>query len=338
MIPIPFEMVVSGAAKLGLILVSKVLGDEIPEMIGNRLSKLFGFDPKVSIWDHDRNPSLIWRLPDKESPKKDERKMKDLDGIMIRNNEVAIYRAGANEQPLIPGVWKIERKARERRGAELVFVQYSTFAIKWGIPRNSGPMTKDGIQIGLSGEVRVRVSNAIKFVNEIVKNRDEMTADDVKKWIFGDVIAILRDQIQRMDAATLTSQSLSMAVQAKGELELPKYGITITRLNVMYTALPEEFVSAKTRYGVSKVDAESMKVMGKAKSEVDSGHMANKASYAERLMQKSKETGVGMKLSRDGDIEVGTNSSSDQSFCHQCGEKIGVSKAKFCPSCGEKIR
>ncbi|MHA1713041.1 MAG: SPFH domain-containing protein [Candidatus Ranarchaeia archaeon] len=342
-IPIPTDMLVSAASKLGIVLLEKALGDGVSGMIGGKLSKLFGFTPRVAIWDHERVPGLIWRLPDPDSPEKKERKMSDLDGLLIRNNEVVIYRAGPVEQPLIPGIWKLERKAKDARGAEIIYVQYSTFSFKWGIPRSSGPLTKDGVQVGISGEVRVRVSDAIKFVNEIVKSNKQVQPNTIREWIFSDIVAILRDQIQRMEASNLTSQELSMAVSAKGELELPKYGLTIEKLNVMYTALPEEFVAAKSRYGIARVEAESMKVMGKAKAEVDEVQLTTKAAYAERLMKTAHETGVAVKFGKEGDIEIGMGSAetgsgdSGTAFCPNCGSQIQIQGARFCPKCGKPL-
>jgi membrane protease subunit (stomatin/prohibitin family) len=333
-IPIPAGLVVSAAANLGIALVEKVIGDRIPKGLGRKLGKFFRGKPRVSMWDHDPNPdALLYRLPDKKSPNEKERKMKDIQAILIRNNEIAIYRAGAIEQPLFPGVWRFEKEAVNRSGAEIVFISSSAFLFKWGIPQASGPLSKDGVQIGVSGEARVRITNAIKFNSEIVKDKDLLLPMDVKDWIFSDIIAIIRDRISKMKAPDITSESLSIAVQAKGEKELPKYGLKIVKINVMYTALPEEWLDARREIGISEAEAQAMRTRGSAKADA----LRAKMDVLKDGMRASKETGSGLEVDEKGGFKISRDDDDQPNFCPHCGYKVENGDAKFCQACGKKL-
>ncbi|MHA1917655.1 MAG: SPFH domain-containing protein [Candidatus Ranarchaeia archaeon] len=332
-IPIPSALVISAAAKLGIAFVQKLVGNELPSTIGHKLGKFFRGKPRISKWNHRENPdALIYRLPNRQSKKEKERKMKDIQAVMIRNNEVVIYRAGNIEQPLIPGVWRFEKKAVERSGAELIFISSSTFSFKWGIPQASGPVSKDGVQIGVSGEARVRITNAIKFYNELSSGKSLLYPIDVKDWIFSDIISIVRDRIQRMAAPDITSESLSMAVQAKGEKELPKYGLKVEKLNVMYTALPQDWLKARRQIGISEAEAHATRTRGRADADV----IKAKMDAVKDGMRVSGETDSGVEFNNDGSVKI-SRGRGGQTFCPNCGYKQ-PSDSKFCPACGKKVK
>jgi len=186
----------------------------------------------------------------------------------------------------------------------------------------------------LSGESRVRITNAIKFHNEIVKNRPAFYANDVKEWIFSDIIAILRDRIQKMEATETTSESLSIAVQAKGEQDLPRYGLKIEKINVMYTAFPEDWVKARRQIGISSAEAQATKVRGHADAEA----LRAKMDVLKDSMRVAGETGTGVELESTGTIRITQRRKGDDElkFCPSCGAKLEV-VTKFCPKCGSKL-
>jgi membrane protease subunit (stomatin/prohibitin family) len=188
------------------------------------------------------------------------------------------------------------------------------------------------VQIGVSGEARVRITNAIKFNSEIVKDKDILLPMDVKDWIFSDIIAIIRDRISKMKAPDITSESLSIAVQAKGEKELPKYGLKIVKINVMYTALPEEWLDARREIGISEAEAQATRTRGAAKADALRARM----DVLKDGMRASKETDSGLEVDDRG-FKISRGSKDSPNFCPHCGFKVDTDEAKYCQACGKKL-
>ncbi|MGQ4915041.1 MAG: SPFH domain-containing protein [Candidatus Asgardarchaeia archaeon] len=365
--------VISAAAKVGFILLGQLTAKESSgEGLFGKISSFFKGRFNVVVWDKTKNPGLVWRIPDPNADEDYLKSLSKIDGIVVRTGELAIYSAAGILQPLPAGIWKLDKKVKKRPGGEIAYVNVTTFPVRWGISREAGPLSKDGLKIGISGEARVIITDPAKFVFEVAKAKRLVTEDDVKEWIMSDIISILRDQISKMNAEDITNDALQIAVQAKGERELPKYGLKIEKLNVMYVSLPPAYVMAKEQHTVSKIygetelnqamiEAQKRKIIGETELELKEKEMKLKTGVVSELASKAGEVGAGIKVKGE-EIEIKPESvspvqqvpsqtitpsqerameagqGSQLQFCPYCGKKLPATAGlQFCPYCGKKL-
>ena len=379
--------VAASAAKIGISLLSSGDGLKNVKTLTDVLSKLTGLSAlkkflgkgasNILAWETAAvGSSVLWAVPKRDHPNPTFRNLKDIEIVVVMTGELAVYIAPGILQPLPPGVWKLEKSARNRSNAKIVFVNTTTFPIKWGIPQESGPLSKDGLKIGLSGEARVRIIDPIKFVHEVQKNKDVVTLEDIKEWIYSDIVSILRDRVSKMNATDITSDSLQVALQAKGEQELPKYGLKIEKLNVMYVALPQSYIMAREQHTVTKiygqteleqaqVEAQKRKVIGETELELEAKKAQLKTGTVSEIVDKAAKVGAAVKVHGDSiEVTPTTPSTAVQTkeekpkesilgaifgkrekkeeeegpqFCPFCGKQLPTRGLKFCPFCGKKL-
>ena len=379
--------VAASAAKIGISLLSDSKSLENVKTVAGVLSKLTGLSAlkkflgkgssNILAWETAAiGSSVLWAVPKKDHPNPTFRNLKDIEIVVVMTGELAVYIAPGILQPLPPGVWKLEKTARNRPNAKIVFVNTTTFPIKWGIPQESGPLSKDGLKIGLSGEARVRIIDPIKFVHEVQKNKDVVTLEDIKNWIYSDIVSILRDRVSKMNATDITSDSLQVALQAKGEQELPKYGLKIEKLNVMYVALPQSYIMAREQSTVTKIygqteleqaaiEAQKRKIIGETELELEAKKAQLKTGVVNEIVDKASKVGAAVKVHGES-IEVTPTTTAPKieetkeekpkesllgaifgkhekkeeegpQFCPFCGKQLPARGLKFCPFCGKQL-
>ncbi|MEJ2296653.1 MAG: SPFH domain-containing protein, partial [Candidatus Lokiarchaeota archaeon] len=139
------------------------------------------------------------------------------------------------------GVYELNKREK-MKGLELVWIDTSFVKIQWGIPQSEGIPTKDGMFIGLHGDLNLKISSPKIFYTDVVAGRKNWNIKDLKNWIKGLMHTSLRDifknytakDILLEDRERVLNQSSSMMIE-----ELLRYGLELDSINILGIKAPE---------------------------------------------------------------------------------------------------
>lgn len=155
------------------------------------------FRKKVVSWERDPStPSeLIWRIPNEKFPK-----ISGVSAVIVKEFEKAIlYKGGMMQSVCSSGKHLIPNGINE-----VIWVDISPRQEAFGIPKNHGPITKDGCQIGLSGAITLRVNgdmekNVAQFISRVVASNQSFTREQLVDWLRdGPLVSVFRDMARNM--------------------------------------------------------------------------------------------------------------------------------------------
>jgi SPFH domain / Band 7 family len=150
------------------------------------------FRKKEVSWARDPSiPSeLVWRLPNDKYPK-----ISRVNAIVVKEFEKAIfYKGGTMESIRSSGKHPVPKGINE-----IIWVDISPKQETFGIPKNHGPTTKDGHQLGLSGALTLRVNgdmekNVAQFISRVVAANTSFTREQLVDWLReGPLVSVFRD-------------------------------------------------------------------------------------------------------------------------------------------------
>ncbi len=135
----------------------------------------------------DAPRAMIFRYP---GPQDDMRKIQY---IAVKDYERAVYyHKGVCEGALEGGIYKVEPQARTK-ATEVVWVDMGLVPISWGVPQHEGVRTSDGIQVGMHGELKIKVRDPVLFLKAVVAAYPRYSDEDAKTWIKATLHTSLRD-------------------------------------------------------------------------------------------------------------------------------------------------
>jgi regulator of protease activity HflC (stomatin/prohibitin superfamily) len=202
--------------------------------------KLKDFDPKIISWQRedkgDLNTSLMYIYPQLGD------NIKDKKFFAVKDYEKAIfYNRGALVDVLGGGIYEIDKKAKVK-GTEIVWIDTSLIEMPWGVPQSSGIPTKDGIIIGLHGNLKLRINDVKKFYTNVVAGKKVWTGNDLKNWIIDLLHASLRDVFKKYTAKNVLLEERDRVVTlltSKITDEFVSYGLDLETLYVIGIKSPE---------------------------------------------------------------------------------------------------
>jgi len=207
--------------------------------------KLKGFFPRgktsILIWNRKHDDVAQQFSGDSST------NLENFEGILIKEDEIAVYRAPGITQILPQGLWKLEKSARNRFGARVLFMYSGEIKLKWGIPITAGLLTADDISVGMSGEAKFRIANPIEFVkmlNGISYN--PLKVEHFREIIINELVNLFRNVIGKTTADMINKTILQRDILGYASKNLC-CGVTIDEIKVMYIALPPSYLAERTR-------------------------------------------------------------------------------------------
>ena len=237
-------------------------------------------DPEIIAWQReDRgnlDTSLLYSFPQPGE------KIKDKKYFAVKDYERALfYNQGTLVDVLRGGIYELDKKARIK-GTEIVWIDTSLIEIPWGIPKKHGLPTKDGVTIGLFGDLKLKISDAKTFYNDIVAGKKEWVVQDLKDWIMSLLHTSLRDIFKNYNVKQVILEDRERVINlitSKITEEFLRYGLELETFNIIGIKTPEDLQE------VIDQDKEKMKVM----SQVSRDKLEDLILQKEELQLRMKE-------------------------------------------------
>ena len=237
-------------------------------------------DPEIIAWQReDRgnlDTSLMYSFPQPGE------KIKDKKYFAVKDYERALfYNQGTLVDILRGGIYELDKKARIK-GTEIVWIDTSLMEIPWGIPKKHGLPTKDGVTIGLFGDLKLKISDVKTFYNDIVAGKKEWVVQDLKDWIMSLLHTSLRDIFKNYNVKQVILEDRERVINlitSKITEEFLRYGLELETFNIIGIKTPEDIQEV--------IDQDKEKL--KAKSQVSRGNLEELILQKEELQFRIKE-------------------------------------------------
>jgi len=237
-------------------------------------------DPEIIAWQReDRgnlDTSLLYSFPQPGD------KIKDKKYFAVKDYEKALfYNQGTLVDVLRGGIYELDKKARIK-GTEIVWIDTSLIEIPWGVPKKHGLPTKDGVTIGLFGDLKLKISDIKAFYNDIVAGKKEWVVQDLKNWIMSLLHTSLRDIFKKYNVKQVILEDRERVINlitSKITEEFLRYGLELETFNIIGIKTPEDIQE------VLDQDKEKMKVI----SQVSRGNLEDLILQREELQLRIKE-------------------------------------------------
>lgn len=206
--------------------------------INKKIDKLI--DPEIISWRREGikgpNKPLIYVYPQSGD------NIKRKKYFAVKDYEKAIfYNKGELIGVLGGGVYELDKKAKIQ-GTEIVWVDTSLVTIQWGVPQSSGIPSKDGIILGIYGDLKLKISDAKLFYNDIAAGSVVWTIQDLKDWIIGLLQSSLREIFKNYKAKEVLLEErkrIITRVTSKITEEFLRYGLSLETFNLLGLKPPE---------------------------------------------------------------------------------------------------
>ena len=237
-------------------------------------------DPEIISWQRiDRgtlNTTLLYIFP------KSGDNIKDKKYFAVKDYEKALfYNQGAFVDVIRGGVYELEKKARIK-GTEIVWVDTSLIEIPWGIPKKNGIPTKDGVTIGLFGDLKLKINDVKIFYNEIIAGKKEWLVQDLKNWIMTLLHTSLRDIFKNYNVKQVILEDRERVINlitSKISEEFLRYGLDLETFNIIGIKTPDDIKEV--------IDQDKDKMI--AVSQVSRGDFETLIQQKEELQLRLKE-------------------------------------------------
>ena len=155
--------------------------------------------------------------------------------------KVLFYNKAELVDILSGGVYELNKKDK-MKGLELVWVDTSFIKIQWGIAQTEGIPTKDGMFIGLHGDLNIRIISPKIFYNDVIAGRKIWVVEDLKNWIKSLMHTSLRDFFKNYNAKDVIIEDRERVINhinSKMTEELLRYGLELESINILGIKAPE---------------------------------------------------------------------------------------------------
>ncbi|MFX1447212.1 MAG: SPFH domain-containing protein [Promethearchaeota archaeon] len=198
------------------------------------------YNPEIIAWQRrevdSKNAPLLYVFPQPGDS------IKDKKFFAVKDYEKALfYNKGELLGVLGGGVYELEKKAKIK-GTEIVWIDTSFIDIQWGIPQSNGIPTKDGIFIGLHGDLRLKINDVKIFYNDVVAGKSVWRVQNLKEWIMSLLNSSLRDIFKNHQAKQVVLEERERVINlitSKVSEEFMKYGLELETLNIIGVKAPE---------------------------------------------------------------------------------------------------
>ena len=245
-------------------------------------------NPEIISWQRgdtdSKNARILYIFPQPGD------NIKDKKFFAVKDYEKALfYNKGELVGVLGGGVYELEKKAKIK-GTEIVWIDTSFIDIPWGIPQSNGIPTKDGIFIGLHGDLRLKINDVKLFYTDVVAGKGAWGVENLKEWIISLLNSSLRDIFKNHHAKQVVLEERERVINliiAKVSEEFMRYGLDLETLNIIGVKAPEgtgklfeverergkisneiEILRLKKELEAQKMDLESAKKEYKRKEDI----------------------------------------------------------------------
>jgi regulator of protease activity HflC (stomatin/prohibitin superfamily) len=181
---------------------------------------------------------LIWRLP--TDPHKRASLFSTAQAIVVNEGELAVVLLdGQSNGTLQPGRYIFEKK-RVVGSLDIVWIKTSQQPLKWGV----GNVTSaDGIQIGATGQIYLRVSDGVRFNSEVIRGATALAELDLQRLVVPRIQGVLRPLFTMWPAMRLQAEREVFREEVKDKLfeSLGTLGVAVVDFEVIQVDFPPEF-------------------------------------------------------------------------------------------------
>ncbi len=240
-------------------------------------------DPEIIAWQRkdqgNLETSLLYSFPQPGD------KIKDKKYFAVKDYEKALfYNQGVLIDALRGGIYELDKKARIK-GTEIVWIDTSLNEIPWGIPKKNGIPTKDGVIIGIFGDLKLKINDVKTFYNDVVAGKKEWIVQDLQNWINSLLHTSLRDIFKNYNVKQVILEDRERVINlitSKITEEFLRYGLELETFNIIGIKPPEDIQE------VLDEDKDKMK----SKSQVSRGNLEELIQQKEGILIRLDELKV----------------------------------------------
>ncbi|MHA1300602.1 MAG: hypothetical protein ACTSO9_14390 [Candidatus Helarchaeota archaeon] len=125
-------------------------------------------------WDYESHKGIVYRVPVEKKHK----------GFIVKQGfEQALWIKNGVLYDTISGI-SYKFKKGEKEGSEIIYVKLGDIKINWGIPKNNGIVSADGLTFGGHGDLIIKIVNPADFVFNLAGSVGQEFVDSVEKELF----------------------------------------------------------------------------------------------------------------------------------------------------------
>ncbi len=196
--------------------------------------KFKDYDPEIIAWQRETKEEL--KTPLMYSYPRPGDNIKNKKYFAVKDYERTLfYNKGELIGELGGGIYELDKKARIK-GTEIVWIDTSLLNIPWGIPIKNGIPTKEGVMVGLHGDLKLSIQNTKTFYKDIVAGKKEWTVQDIKDWIMSLLHTSLRDIFKYYFVKQIILEERERVINlitAKVTEEFIRYGLELETFNII---------------------------------------------------------------------------------------------------------
>ena len=230
------------------------LGIEAVAQIGDRLTQ--GLQP--TEWNHALNSGLVYHIPSSE--------IRFIKLVLVKEYESGVFlRDGKLYAVLPPGRWFLGRMPVVGR-MEFIWVDTTMQKIRFGLRT----MTSDGVELGANGVVHLRVSDAERFIINLVAAQSMYQAVDLGRFLRDQINSIMRAEMANYDVKSLYLEREMFISVARVKLQemFGDLGLEFQTIEIPGIMLPEEVTEAMREPLIANQEAQATVSRGSATAQV----------------------------------------------------------------------
>ncbi|MFP3951021.1 MAG: SPFH domain-containing protein [Candidatus Bathyarchaeia archaeon] len=267
------------------------LGISAVESIGERMVR----GVRATEWNRSAHPGLIYHIPSNE--------IKFLKLVIVKEYESGVFlRDGKIYAVLPPGRWFLGRMPIVGQ-MEFIWVDKGRQKINFGLRT----LASDGVELGANGVVYLSVSDAERFITNLVTARDLFTSKDLESFLRDQINSIMRAEMANYDTQSLYMERDMFVSVARVKLRemFSDTGLEFHSIEVSGILLPPEVREKMREPMFARKEAEAIVARGTAQADIlskirEAGVDPVKYRAAEALMKYSERpSGEGTPLGGD---------------------------------------
>lgn len=231
-------------------------------------------------WDHVANPGMLFHLPSN--------RISFVKIVVVKEYEQGVFlRDGKLYAVVPPGRWFLSRMPVVGR-MEFIWVDTGIKKVKFGLRT----LTRDGVELGSSGVVYLRVTDAERFILNLVTARELFQPVDLETFLRDQIASVMRVEMAHYDVQSLYLEREMFISVARVKLQemFGDVGLEFRTLEVPGFLLPDDVSEALRKPMMAQREAQAMIETGSATAEVlakmkDAGVDPVQYKAAEALMK-----------------------------------------------------
>ena len=194
-------------------------------------------------WPHENRPGLVWRIPEPEGTP-DRVTTASIfskhQPVVVREYERAIVLENGKLYAEVPGGVFDMTKVPVKGVIEIIWVSMNQSQHRWGL---GGVMTADGVTVGAFGTLFLKISDATKFVMQLVAGQQAYTEDRIEGWIKNLVGGTMRRELAARDVRSLMLERDAFVDACREKLSplFADWGLEFKHLELVELNVPPEY-------------------------------------------------------------------------------------------------